>query len=117
LSSLLSSKDRFESIEVLAGSRYPVKAFLRHTEGDDDIDAIAIALVGRVFQGVGDFIPFRGIVVYEIGNFEDGAVGCFDELKPGLRIGALPFAPCFDDVLDLPDFVLGDLYINKIPAI
>ena len=70
----------------------PVEAFFSHAEGDDDIYMLAVVFLGGVSQGSGDFIPFGWVVVYDIGNFEDGAVGSFDELKSRLGFCALPFA-------------------------
>ncbi len=70
---------------------------------------VAIVLVGGVFEGIGDAIALAGVVVHQVGNFEDLAIGGFDPLKPGLRVSTLPFAQFLDDVLYLADFVFGAL--------
>ncbi len=63
--------------------------------------------MGGIFEGGGDFIALGGVIVYEVGNFEDFAVGGFDKLKSRFGFCALSFAQFFDDVFDFADFVFG----------
>ena len=83
----------------------PVEALLGHAEGDDYIDVVAVVLLRRVAEGGLDLVALGRVVVHEVGDFDHGAVGQFHELETRFRIGALPFAELFEDVLDLLDLV------------
>ena len=87
----------------------PVEALFRHAQGDDDIDVVAVVLVGGVFEGGGNLIALVGVVIHQVGNFEHPTVRGADQLEPGGGVGALPFPQGFDDVLDFFDFVFGAL--------
>lgn len=84
----------------------PVKTFLRHAKGDDDVHMVAVVLLRRVFQRGRNTVALGRIVINQVGNPEHSAVGRFDQLKAGRGVSPLPFAKLFDDVLDLLYFIL-----------
>jgi hypothetical protein len=69
----------------------PVEAFLRHPQRNDDVDPVAVVLLGGVLERGRDAVPTRRVVVDEVGDPKDAAVGELDELKARLGIYPLPF--------------------------
>ena len=88
---------------------YPVEAFLRHAEGDNDVHMVAIVLLRRVLQGGRHAIALGRVVVHQVGNTQQPALKRPHQLEAGRGVGALPIAQLLDDVLDLPDLVLRAL--------
>ena len=70
---------------------------------------VAVVLLRRVFQRGGNAVALGRVVIDQIGDPQDAAVGRLDELEAGRGVGALPLAQLLDDVLDLPDLVLRAL--------
>ena len=70
---------------------------------------VAVVLLLRVPQRRRDPFTLGGVVVDQIGDPKEALLGCLHQLESGLRIGALPLAEFLEDVLDLPDLVLGAL--------
>ena len=60
-------------------------------------------------QRGGYAVALGRIVIDQVGDLQNPAVGCLHELKAGRRVGALPFAQFLDDVFDLLDLVLRAL--------
>lgn len=87
----------------------PVEAFLRHAERDDDVHIVPVVLLRRVLERSGHTVALRGVVIDEIGDPQDTAVGPLDELEAGCGINAVPRAQHLDDVLHLPHLVLRAL--------
>ena len=87
----------------------PVKAFLRHSKGDDDVHMVPVVLLPGIPECGGDPVPPSGVVVDEVGDPEHAPAGGLHQLKAGLGIRPLPLAQLLDDVLDLPDLVLRAL--------
>ena len=85
----------------------PVKPLLRHAKRDDDVDMVAVVLLGRVLECGRHPVAFGRVVVDEVRDLECPAVIELDELKPRRRVRALPFAERFQYVLDFADLVLG----------
>ena len=80
---------------------YPVEAFLGHAQRDDDVDKITVlACLGR-FQRCHHAVAFSGVIIDQIGNFDDLAASGADEVKAGFGIDALPIAEVVHDVLGL----------------
>ena len=84
----------------------PIEALLGHPERDDDIDMVAVVLLRGVAQRGGHALALGGIVIHQIGDFQNPSGRHLHELEARLRIGTLPFAEFSDDVLHLLDLVL-----------
>ncbi len=87
----------------------PVEAFLRHAERDDDIDVVSVVFLRRIFQRGGHAVALGGIVIDEVGDVKDPAVGRLDQLESGGGVGPLPGAQLLNDVLHLLYLVLRAL--------
>src|SRR5262249_4538376 len=87
----------------------PVKAFLSHAKGNDNVYMIAIVLLRRVLERGGDFVPLMGIVIAEISDTQHFASRSLHKLKAGGRISTLPIAQGFDDMFPLPNLVFRAL--------
>ena len=46
----------------------PIEPFFRHTQGDDDVDMIAVVLLRGVFQRGGNLVTLGWLVVHQIGD-------------------------------------------------
>ena len=87
----------------------PVKALLGHPQRDDDVHMVAIVLLRGIAQRGGDALALHGIVIHQIGNFQNPPVRRLHQLEARRRVGALPFAEFLNDVLRLLDLVLRAL--------
>ena len=70
----------------------PVKAFLRHSKGDDDVHMVPVVLLPGIPECGGDPVPPSGVVVDEVGYPEHAPAGGLHQLKAGLGIRPLPLA-------------------------
>ena len=52
----------------------PVESFLRHAQGDDDVDVIAIVLLRRILRARRDSFALGRIVIHEVGDLQNLAV-------------------------------------------
>ncbi len=87
----------------------PVESLLGHAERNDDIDKIPIFAGFRRLERRDDAVPFRGIVIDQIGNLDDPPGRRSDQVKTGLQVDALPVAEVVHDVLGLAVLVLQAL--------
>ena len=70
---------------------------------------VAVVLLRRVFERGGHAVALGGIVIDEIGDSQQAAIGALDTLEAGRRVDALPFTQRLDDVLHFPHLVLRAL--------
>ncbi|MNN08175.1 hypothetical protein D3C81_1210250 [compost metagenome] len=85
----------------------PVEAFFGHAQRNDDVDVIAVVLLCWVFQGCRDFVALGRVVIHQISNTQHAPLDGLHQLEACHRVDALPLTQFLDDVLHLPDLVLG----------
>ena len=87
----------------------PVKSFLGHAQGNDDVHMVTVVLLCRIFQRAGNPVTLALVIVHQVGNLQQPAIGCFNKLEAGNWVRTMPFTQLLYDVLYLPNLVLGAL--------